>query len=228
MNRLLAYVRPHAGLLAASISLVAIVGVLEAVSPFLIGLVFDTVLRPSSTPTVAIPLVDRTFQVQASNGNLFLILLVLTTLIKAAAEYGAVNVTAFLGQSVVRDLRNDLFERILYQPLKFFQFHPTGELISRVSSDVERIQIAASETLAEFLKQSAILIFLTAAVFIIDWRLAATSLILVPRVLSDVLVRKETATTRPFQPEGSGGYGQRPVRDVCGQPDRQSVHDGES
>jgi len=182
MNRLLAYVRPHAGLLAASISLVAIVGVLEAVSPFLIGLVFDTVLRPSSTPTVAIPLVDRTFQVQASNGNLFLILLVLTTLIKAAAEYGAVNVTAFLGQSVVRDLRNDLFERILYQPLKFFQFHPTGELISRVSSDVERIQIAASETLAEFLKQSAILIFLTAAVFIIDWRLAATSLILVPLV----------------------------------------------
>jgi ABC-type multidrug transport system fused ATPase/permease subunit len=83
---------------------------------------------------------------------------------------------------VVRDLRNDVFEKVLYQPLRFFHFNPTGELISRVSADVERIQTAVSETLAEFLKQSAILVCLVLAIFVIDWRLAGMSLVLVPFV----------------------------------------------
>jgi subfamily B ATP-binding cassette protein MsbA len=181
MTRLLRYVRPHAWLLGTSLVLVAIVGALEAVSPFLIGLVFDTVLRASSSPTITIPLVGRNINV-AGNGTLFLILLVVTTAVKAVAEYGSILTTTYLGQAVVRDLRNDLFERILFQPLRFFEFNPTGDLISRVSADVERIQTAASETLAEFLKQSAILIFLLVAVFIIDWKLAAASIALVPLV----------------------------------------------
>jgi len=181
-RKLFAYVRPHSWLLGVSLVLVGVVGVLEAVSPFLIGLVFDTVLRASTTPTLSIPLVDRTFAVSTSNGTLFLALLVITTIVKAIAEYGAIATTSRLGQSVVRDLRNDVFDRIMLQPLRFFQSNPTGELISRVSSDVERIQTAASETLAEFLKQSAILIFLLATVFIIDWKLAALSLVLVPLV----------------------------------------------
>jgi ATP-binding cassette, subfamily B, bacterial MsbA len=182
MRRLLAYVRPHGWMLAASLVLVAIVGVLEAVSPFLIGLVFDNVLRASTTPTIEVPFVQRQIQLAAGDGTTFLVLLILTTIAKAIAEYGAVGVTAYLGQAVVRDLRNDLFDTILHQPLRFFQFNPTGELISRVSADVERIQTAASETLAEFLKQSAILIFLLIAIFLMDWKLSATSLLLLPVV----------------------------------------------
>src|SRR5690606_5235946 len=68
------------------------------------------------------------------------------------------------------------------QPLQFFHNNPTGELISRVSADVERIQVAVSETLGEFLKQAAILIFLLLLVFGIDWKLAASALALVPLV----------------------------------------------
>jgi subfamily B ATP-binding cassette protein MsbA len=158
------------------------VGVLEAISPFLIGLVFDTVLRASTAPTIELPIVNARLEVTPSNGTLFLILLIVITVTKTAAEYGSVASTAFLGQAVVRDLRNDTFERILYQPLRFFHFNPTGELISRVSADIERIQTAASETLADFLKQGAVLVFLLAALFIIDWKLAAMSLVLVPLV----------------------------------------------
>ena len=79
-------------------------------------------------------------------------------------------------------MRNDLFEKVLFQPLKFFHFNPTGELISRISADVERIQTAASESLADFLKQTAIMIFLIVTIFAIDWKLAAISLVLVPLV----------------------------------------------
>ncbi|HYR89803.1 MAG TPA: ABC transporter ATP-binding protein [Terriglobia bacterium] len=160
--RLWSYVRPHVWVLSISLALVAIVGVLEAATPFLIGRIFDNL--------------------SGGDGAIFLVLLVIATAVKAVAEYGSVNVTGYLGQSVVRDLRNDLFERILLQPLRFFHYNPTGELISRVSADVERIQTAASETLAEFLKQTAILVFLVITIFVIDWKLAAASVILAPLV----------------------------------------------
>lgn len=183
MTRFWAYVRPHSWVLAVSLCLVAVVGLLEAATPFLIALIFDTVLDSSATPSVTIPFVNVGFNLASADGRIFLVLLVAATVIKAAAEYGSVNAVSYLGQAVVRDLRNDVFEKILLQPLRFFHFNPTGELISRVSADVERIQTAVSETLAEFLKQTAILIFLVFAIFAIDWKLAAASLALAPLVL---------------------------------------------
>lgn len=181
-SRFWEYVRPHVWLVVVSLLLVAVVGLLEAATPFLIGLIFDTVLRASATPTVAIPFAGLQLSLPVSNGTVLLAILVIATAVKAVAEYGSINVTTYLGQAVVRDLRNDLFEKILYQPLRFFHFNPTGELISRVSADVERIQTAASETLAEFLKQTAIMVFLVITIFVIDWKLAAMSLVLVPLV----------------------------------------------
>jgi len=182
MSRLWVYVRPHVWLVAASLFLVAIVGLLEAATPFLIGLIFDTVLRASTTSTVAIPFAGLQFALPATRGTTLLVILVAATAVKAFAEYGSINTTTYLGQAVVRDLRNDLFEKVLYQPLKFFHFNPTGELISRISADVERIQTAASESLADFLKQTAIMVFLIVTIFAIDWKLAVVSLVLVPLV----------------------------------------------
>jgi len=176
------YVRPYSWALAVSLILVAGVGLLEAITPFLIGLIFDTVLRASVAPTLTIPWINVQYNFSNLDGRIFLVLLIAITVIKALAEYGSVNTIAYLGQAVVRDLRNDVFDRIVFQPLGFFHFNPTGELISRVSADVDRIQTAASDTAAEFLKQTAILIFLLIAIFVIDWKLAVMSLILVPFV----------------------------------------------
>jgi ATP-binding cassette, subfamily B, bacterial MsbA len=185
--RLWTYIRPYGWALSASLLLVAIVGVLEAASPFLIGVIFDTLLRGSSAPSIAIPLLDARINLTAVDGRTFLFLLVVTTLIKTVAEYCSIASVAYLGHSVVRDLRDDAFEKILFQPLRFFHFNPTGELISRVSADIERIQTAASETVAEFLKQTAILVFLIVLIFAIDWKLAAMSIVLVPLVFYPTL-----------------------------------------
>jgi subfamily B ATP-binding cassette protein MsbA len=176
------YIRPYGWVLGVSVCLVTIVGVLEAVTPFLIGLIFDTLLRASPAPTVSIPWIQLQFNVATFDGRIFLALLIAVTAVKAIAEYGSVNTISYVGQAVVRDLRDDVFDKILFQPLRFFHFNPTGELISRVSADVERIQTAASETAAEFLKQTAIMIFLLVAIFAIDWKLAAMSLLLIPFV----------------------------------------------
>jgi subfamily B ATP-binding cassette protein MsbA len=180
--RLWHYVRPYLPILTVSLCLVAVVGILEAVSPFLIGLVFDIVLNVSAGTAINIPLFNVPVNLPELDIQTLLALFVGITVVKALAEYGAVSLVAYLGQAVVRDLRNDVFDRILRQPLRFFHFNPTGELISRVSGDVERIQVAVSETLADFMKQVAIMLFLLITIFAIDWKLSAMSLALVPLV----------------------------------------------
>ncbi len=200
------YVRPYNWALAATLVFVVIVGILEAVSPFLIGMVFDTVLGGLNTPPLQTPFFEINLNVPAEYGIWILVALIASTIVKAGAEYGAVASTAFLGQSVVRDLRTDLYRSIVFQPLEFFERHPTGELISRVSADVEKVQTAASETLAEFLKQSAILMFLLVAIFVIDAKLAIMSLVLVPMVFypSLWLGRRIRSLSRRSQSEMAG------------------------
>jgi subfamily B ATP-binding cassette protein MsbA len=180
-TQLFGYVRKHQGALWAALALACAVGLLEATTPFLISGVFTWL--GGSVPGAGMPSIfGINLDLSVLGGPTLLTLLIAITILKAASEYGSVTVTAWLGQAVVRDLRNDVFGRILRQPLQFFLQSSTGELISRVSTDIERVQTAASETLAEFLKQSAILVFLTIAIFVIDWRLALGSLILIPLV----------------------------------------------
>ncbi len=180
-TQLFGYIRRHQGALWAALALACGVGLLEAATPFLISGVFTwlgggaAVSRPPS-------LFGINLDLSYLGGATLLTILVAITILKTASEYGSVTVTAWLGQAVVRDLRNDVFGRILRQPLQFFLQSSTGELISRVSTDIERVQTAASETLAEFLKQAAILVFLTIAIFVIDWRLALGSLVMIPLV----------------------------------------------
>ena len=180
-RKLLGYVRNHQWALWAALPLACLIGLAEAATPFLLSGVFDTWLG-SGDASGATSFMGISLDLAYLGGTTLLALLVGVTILKTIAEYGSVAATAWLGQAVVRDLRNDVFGRILRQPLQFFLQSSTGELISRVSADIERVQSASSETLAEFFKQSAILVFLTIAIFVIDWKLSLASLVLIPLV----------------------------------------------
>src|SRR5205809_825852 len=80
-----------------------------------------------------------------------------------------------VGQSVVTELRNNLYAHVIGQSLGFFVHHSTGRLMSRMSSDVEQLQEAVSTTIGELFRESVLLVFLVAWVFYVDWRLAALS-----------------------------------------------------
>jgi subfamily B ATP-binding cassette protein MsbA len=111
------------------------------------------------------------------------IAIVSVTLVKGVAEFLATYFINFIGHSVVRDLRNLLYSKIIQQSMAFFTRTSTGRLMSAVTSDIERIQFAVSQTAADFLKQSFTLIALLGVLFYVDWRLALGSLILVPLVV---------------------------------------------
>jgi subfamily B ATP-binding cassette protein MsbA len=102
---------------------------------------------------------------------------------------------------VVRDLRNLLYSKIIEQSISFFHKNPTGRLMSAITSDIERIQYAVSQTAADMLKQAFSLVALLAALFYYDCRLALISMILIPLVVvpSAKLGRYIRASSRSSQ-----------------------------
>jgi ATP-binding cassette, subfamily B, bacterial MsbA len=92
-----------------------------------------------------------------------------------------------VGQSVIRDLRNKLYIHIQTLPLSFFSKKPTGELISRIISDVTLIQGAVSNVLVGVLKDTCQVFFLIGVIFYQDWRMASISMISLPLVIYPII-----------------------------------------
>jgi len=98
--------------------------------------------------------------------------IVLIYLIKGSASYGQTVIMNFIGQRVITDLRNELYNHIQRQALSFFTRNPTGMLMSRITNDVNLIQQAVSEAVTSLLKDSFTLIGLVFVIFYRDWKLA--------------------------------------------------------
>ena len=60
-------------------------------------------------------------------------------------------VMARVSQNAVRDLRQDLFNRLQVLPLRFFDRHASGDLMSRVTNDVDNISSVLSESVTQLI-----------------------------------------------------------------------------
>jgi subfamily B ATP-binding cassette protein MsbA len=88
-----------------------------------------------------------------------------------------------IGLKIVRNLRNRLYNHIMYQSLTFFSAEKTGDLTARVISDTDRIQDAVSKALSDLVKESFTLLGLLIVIFYLDWKLALISFTLFPLVV---------------------------------------------
>ncbi|OGR00208.1 MAG: lipid A export permease/ATP-binding protein MsbA [Deltaproteobacteria bacterium RIFOXYD12_FULL_50_9] len=93
-----------------------------------------------------------------------------------------------VGQSVIRDLRRKIFTHIHSLPLSYFHKTPTGELISRLISDVTLIQSAVSSAMVSILKDSVQILGLLVVVFYQNWLLASISIIFLPMALVPIIL----------------------------------------
>jgi ATP-binding cassette, subfamily B, bacterial MsbA len=193
--RLLGYAKRYWLLLLASIVLMAIVGATQAAIPLLIRPVIDKVLRPDApdepvvlfqkVPFLSHPLYLNQFIPFHLHNilNLVAFAIVMAFVLKGVCDYAANYLISYSGFSVVTDLRNAVFEKVLRQGAEFFESNSTGRLMSSVMNDIEKIQTATSNMLADLLRQ----IFTVAALLVVvtqtNWRLALVSLTVLPVVL---------------------------------------------
>jgi subfamily B ATP-binding cassette protein MsbA len=85
-----------------------------------------------------------------------------------------------IGHKVGKKIRDDLFGHIIYQSSDFFDYKSTGDLMSRLTSDVDKIQAAVSGSMGDFIQEIFILLALLVYIFITDWRLALVSFVIAP------------------------------------------------
>ena len=117
-------------------------------------------------------------------GTIFaVVLFAVISIGKAVAEYWGTVEVQFVGLAAVTDLRNEVYEKVVRQPIGFFQQHSTGRLMSSVINDVERVRSVLSDSLSSFFRYVFTFVFLMAVLGFINWRLALGSMVLVPVIL---------------------------------------------
>ena len=113
--------------------------------------------------------------------------LLLVFVIRAFTSFFSEYAFQKVGLSTVRDLRNQLYERIIHQSHKFFSQRSTGEMVSRVVSDADAIQAAVSTRMGDLFQESITLLGLVIFIFVSNTELAVLSLIVAPVIVTPVI-----------------------------------------
>ncbi len=192
--RLLRYVLPYWWPLLASVTLMALVGLLDAGRVLLIGPIFDRVLNPASQEKTIqlfkLPGSERFLNLQQlvpshfhNPWTMVAFALVAATVLKGIFDYAGTYLVNYAGFGMITDLRDDLYNAILRSSAAFFTKHTTGTLLSTIVNDIEKVQFAMSSVLAEFLQQFFTFVFIAAVVVQLGGKLAWVLLLFVPAIL---------------------------------------------
>lgn len=197
LQRLLGHVRPYALRLGFGVLLVGFVALAEGGVALMVAPAVDRVLNPataaSNLPILRIPWSGRTiflndyFPARIHNvWTIFAISIVILYVGKAIAEYLGTTQIQYVGHAAITDLRNQVYAKLIRQPIGFFQHHPTGRLISSTINDIERTRVALSEYLADlFQKGFTFLVFVT-VLLLVNWKMALGAAVLLPLVILPV------------------------------------------
>src|ERR1044072_3057103 len=90
---------------------------------------------------------------------------------------------SYAGFASVTRLRNEVFEKVLNQGAEFFEAHSTGQLMSSIMNDVDKVQEATPQLLPDLLRQFFSAVFLLYVLFSNDPWLALICLVVVPAVM---------------------------------------------
>ena len=110
--------------------------------------------------------------------------LVISTLIKGLCDYTGTYMVNYAGFGMITDLRNRLYEATLRRSSSFFHKHATGTILSTLINDVDRVQVAVSSVIGDFLQQFFTFAVGVALVIRMGGRLSWALLIFVPVVIT--------------------------------------------
>jgi len=170
-KRLLSYLNPYRGKLL--IALICMVGVaaLTASLAWLVKPALDEIfLNKNAQMLVYIPL-----------------LVALVYIIKGFCDFGQYYLMSYIGQSVIRDLRDEMFARLEKMSVGFFVRHSTGELLSHMSNDVALVQGAMTNAIAGVVRDAVTVMFLLFVVFYRDYKLALIAIVIFPLAIYPLL-----------------------------------------
>ncbi|MCF6440657.1 lipid A export permease/ATP-binding protein MsbA [Pseudoalteromonas luteoviolacea] len=110
------------------------------------------------------------------------IVVILLVLGRGIFNYMSSYCLSYVGSQVVRKLRQQLYEHMLFMPVSFHDKHSNGELVSKITFDTEQVQQAVTRALQVAIREGAFVVFLLWGMFAISWKLSLLFLVIVPFV----------------------------------------------
>jgi ATP-binding cassette subfamily B protein len=172
MRRLLAYVRPYRLQVLGAVALLMLASAAEVVGPWLTQQAIDRAIPAGDTALL---------------GRLALVYLA-AAVAAFGLQYAQGLLTTWLGQSVMYDLRRQIFARFQRLDLRFYDRNPVGRLMTRITNDVETLNELFASGLVTVFGDVFTLLFIVAAMLRMDWKLALVAFSVLPLVFLAVFV----------------------------------------
>jgi ATP-binding cassette subfamily B protein len=175
IKKLFSFVKPYRKWFFLLVFLTVLGGVLSPIRPYLIQFTIDKYIAFGNYEGLQ-------QMILAMFG-----LLVLQSLVQYAQSF----LSDWIGQTVICDIRTQLYEHIINLRMRFFDRTPIGRLVTRNISDIETIAEIFSEGIAAMAGDFLQLIFIVALMFYTDWRLSLVSLSMLPLLVFSTYIFKE-------------------------------------
>jgi len=175
LKRLFSFVKPYQKQFYTVIAVISASAILSPINPLLIRYTIDN---------------------QIANGDyngltVMLLAMIGVLLVQSLVQFANTYLSGWLGQHVIRDIRVQVYEKVLSLRLHFFDNTPIGRLVTRTISDVETLADVFTDGMAAIAGDILQLVLIISVMFYTDWRLSLISLSTVPFMLISTYVFKE-------------------------------------
>ncbi|MGZ5127199.1 MAG: lipid A export permease/ATP-binding protein MsbA [Burkholderiales bacterium] len=165
--RLLRFVKPYRGVFALA----------------LLGMMLVAATEPA-LPAMLKPLLDGTFVDKNERIMAWMpIAIVVLFIVRGIAEYLSSYSINWVGNRVVMDLRNAMFDKLLQLPAPYYDNYPAGNLISKVTFDVTQVTTAATTVLTVLFRDGLAAVGLLGWMLWLNWKLTLLSLAMTPAII---------------------------------------------
>ena len=180
LKRLLAYGSPWRKPLSIAVVMLWIAAIAEVSGPLLISYFIDNMVAKSYMPLGLV----------AGLGVAYVGL----QLLAASLHYAQSLLFNQAAVGVVQQLRTDVMDAALRQPLSEFDTQPVGQVISRVTNDTEVIRDLYVTVVATVLRSAALIGAMLVAMFSLEWRMALVAITIFPAVMMVMVISQRYST----------------------------------
>ena len=164
--RLLSYLKPYWKLLLVSVFFMLLVSGSNLVVPWIIKDVIDKVLNDKDLAML----------------YLIIVAILVTFLIRAITTFGHRYLMGYIGQAVIKDLRNTLYHHLQKLSISYYDRRRTGDIMSNLTNDIAALQTAIVDNFIQLVQEGAIFIGSFVSMIYLQWKLTMLCLVIVPLV----------------------------------------------
>ena len=189
MRRLLTYLRPYQWHVAVALAAIILKSVLDVLGPYLTKIAIDKYLAksPNSHSWIGDRLSDAPLTGIAQIGGLYVGILIFTF----ALEFIQTYLMQWTGQKVMFDLRRQIFRHLQFMHVGFFDKHPVGRLVTRVTTDVDALNEMFTAGVVSIFEDVFVLAGIIAIMMKMNWKLALITFAVLPLIVYATLIFRD-------------------------------------